>query len=110
MAELLLAPGAARDRLTDGIFLTRDAGEAVGRLEQAIGQADAAAQVQRKLRGALKSGVLAAADEDLLAQARAAGVLDAEEAALLDAWQAQLEQIIAVDAFPADSLPRHGAA
>ena len=110
VAELLLAPGVARDRLTDGIFLTRDADEAIGRLEQAIEQADAAAQVQRKLRGALKSGALVAADQDLLAQAQAAGVLDAEEAALLDAWQARLEQIIAVDAFPADSLPRRGAA
>ncbi|MGK2942520.1 MAG: acyl-CoA dehydrogenase domain-containing protein, partial [Immundisolibacter sp.] len=107
VAELLLAPSDSRDRLTDGIYLSEDPAEATGRLELALAQADAAGQVQRKLRGALKSGELAvSADEDLLAQAQAAGVLDAGEVALLGGYQELLREIIAVDAFPAGSFRR----
>jgi len=107
VADLLLAPGDGRDRLTDGIYLTRDPAEATGRLELAIEQAEVAGQAQRKLRGALKSGALAAvADEDVLAQAQAAGVLDAGEVAVLADYQALVHEIIAVDAFPADSFTR----
>ncbi|HEX2796696.1 MAG TPA: acyl-CoA dehydrogenase domain-containing protein, partial [Immundisolibacter sp.] len=105
VAELLLAPGEARDRLTGGIYLTRDPTEATGRLELAIEQAELAGQAQRKLRGALKAGALSA-DEDVLAQAQDAGVLDAGEAAALADYQALVREIIAVDAFPADSFAR----
>ena len=107
MAGLLLAPGEARDRLTDGIYRSSDVAEATGRLELAIEQADAATQAQRALRGALKSGALAAgADDDVLAQAQAAGVLDAQQAEVLAQYQALVREIIAVDAFPAASLKR----
>jgi acyl-CoA dehydrogenase len=107
VAELLLAPGDGRNRLTDGIYLTRDPAEATGRLELAIEQAEVAGQAQRKLRGALKSGALAAvADEDALAQAQAAGALDAAEVAMLADYQALVREIIAVDAFPAASFRR----
>jgi len=105
---MLLAPGQARDRLTDGIYLTRDPAEATGRLELAVEQADLAGQAQRKLRGALKAGALSA-DDDVLAQAQAAGVLDASEAAALADYQALVREIIAVDAFPAGSLKRPAA-
>ena len=107
VAELLLAPGEARDRLTDGLYQSRDPAEATGRLELAIEQADAAGQAQRALRGALKSGALAAgADDELLAQAQAAGVLDAPQADVLAEYQALVREIIAVDAFAAASLKR----
>ena len=107
VAELLLAPGEARDRLTDGIYLSRDPAEATGRLELAIAEADAAGQARRALRGALKSGTLVdAGDEDLLAQAQAAGVLDARQAELLARYEALVDEIIAVDAFPAASFRR----
>ena len=107
VAGLLLAPGEARDRLTDGIYRSSDVAEATGRLELAIEQADAATQAQRALRGALKSGALAAgADDDVLAQAQAAGVLDAQQAEVLAQYQALVREIIAVDAFPAASLKR----
>lgn len=107
VAELLLAPGEARDRLTDGVYLSRDPAEATGRLELAIEQADAAGLAQRALRGARKSGALAAgADDDLLAQAQAAGVLDAQQAETLAQYQALVREIIAVDAFEAASLKR----
>jgi acyl-CoA dehydrogenase len=110
VAELLLAPGEARDRLTSGIYLNTDADEATGRLELAMTQADAANLAQRALRGAVKSGALTGgADQDLLAQAQAAGVLDAAQATALADYQALLAEIIAVDAFPAESLKRPGA-
>jgi acyl-CoA dehydrogenase len=107
VAELLLAPGEARDRLSAGIYRSRNAAEATGRLELALEQADASGQAQRALRGALKSGALAAgADDELLAQAQAAGVLDAQQADVLAQYQALVREIIAVDAFAAASLKR----
>jgi acyl-CoA dehydrogenase len=107
VARLLLAPGEARDRLTDGIYQSRDVAEATGRLEFAIERADAAGQAQRALRGALKSGALATgADDEVLAQAQAAGVLDAQQADVLAQYQALAREIIAVDAFPGESLKR----
>ncbi|MFZ5492803.1 MAG: acyl-CoA dehydrogenase [Pseudomonadota bacterium] len=110
VAELLLVPSETRDRLTAGIYLNADADEATGRLELAMTQADAANLAQRALRGAVKSGAVAdGADEELLAQARAAGVLDAQQADVLAQYQALVREIIAVDAFPAESLKRPGA-
>ncbi len=107
VAELLLAPGDARDRLSAGIYRSRHTAEATGRLELAAELADAATQAQRALRGALRSGALAAgADEDVLAQAQAAGVIDAQQADVLAQYQALVREIIAVDAFPAESLKR----
>jgi acyl-CoA dehydrogenase len=107
VAELLLAPSEARDRLSAGIHRSRDAAEATGRLELAAELADAATQARRALRGALKSGALAAgADEDVLAQAQAAGVIDAQQADVLAQYEALVREIIAVDAFAATSLKR----
>ncbi|MGE4086476.1 MAG: acyl-CoA dehydrogenase [Immundisolibacter sp.] len=102
VAELLLAPGDARDRLSAGIYRSRDTAEATGRLEIAAELADAATQARRALRGALAAG----ADEDVLAQAQAAGVIDAKQADVLAQYEALEREIIAVDAFAAASLKR----
>jgi hypothetical protein len=78
---------------------------ATGRLELAIEQADLAG-LERATQLALRLAGALSADEDVLAQAQDAGVLDASEAAVLADYQALVREIIAVDAFPADSFAR----
>ncbi len=50
VAQLLLSPSTARDRLTQGIFVTRDPRDPAGRLETALDLTIAAEPLERKLR------------------------------------------------------------
>ncbi len=50
MASLLIRPGAARDRLTDGIYITDDPGDITGCLEDALHKVIKAEPIERRLR------------------------------------------------------------
>ena len=102
-ARLLLEPGAARDRLTDGVYVSRDEREATGALEAAFLATVACEPIEAKLRAAVRDGaLLAQPGSDLAALAHAKGILEAEE---LQRWQrkeALRRRVIAVDDFPSD--------
>jgi acyl-CoA dehydrogenase len=103
VAALLLEPGAARDRLTAGIFAPRSENEPVGRLELAFEAAIACEPIDTKLRAAVKTGRLhARGDDALIAEARSRGVIDAAEAEILVRAKALRRGAIMVDDFPAD--------
>jgi acyl-CoA dehydrogenase len=59
VAEILLTPGAARDRLTAGVYVPRDEDDVIGRLEFAMEAVIAAEPIEAKLRRAVKDGRLA---------------------------------------------------
>jgi acyl-CoA dehydrogenase len=89
-AQIALEPGAARERLTAGMYLPRGE-DATAVLEAAFAAAVACEPIDRKLREAQKQG---------LADPQSA--LNAEE---LSAWQrkeALRRQVIRVDDFPQD--------
>jgi acyl-CoA dehydrogenase len=71
VAEILLTPGAARDRLTAGAYIPRKEDDVVGRLEFAMEAAIKADPMEAKLRRAAKEGKLPQRDE---AERRAAAV------------------------------------
>jgi acyl-CoA dehydrogenase len=105
VATLLMAPGAARDRLLQWIYRTPTPNNAIGRLDALLPDVIAAEPVERKFLKALKAGQLKA--RDYLAQldeARAAGVIDADEHALLRHVREAGEEFIAVDDFTTDEL------
>jgi acyl-CoA dehydrogenase len=103
VAALMLEPGAARDRLTAGIYAPHSHDEAVGRLELAFEAAIACEPIEAKLRAAIKSGQLrAGSDAELIAQAQAEGVIDIAEAAALARAKTLRLGAIMVDDFPAD--------
>jgi acyl-CoA dehydrogenase len=102
-ARIALEPGAARDRLTAGMFISKNESEATGQLEAALLAAIACEPIEKKLREAVKSGALQPRwGVDTAARAHEQGVLSSEE---LQAWQrkeALRREVIKVDDFPQD--------
>lgn len=103
VARLLAEPSAARDRLTQGMYLRPDEADPVGRLEVALELVAPAEAVEAKLRAAGKAGVLhGRSPEERRQSALKQGVISVEEAALLDRFKRVQRDCIMVDDFPHD--------
>ncbi len=101
VARLLQEPGPVRDRLTSGMFLPQEQGEALAVLEQALQLTLKAEPIERRLQQALKQGEIAADTPDGMVEAALqAGVISPGEADTLKAARAAMREVIAVDAFP----------
>ena len=96
-AETILAPGATRDRLTAWTWI---GGGALAELEEAFDLAVAARPLRDRLRGAVRDGVLPAGRPLAVVQdAVTAGLLTAEEGALLHEAEAARKRSLEVDSF-----------
>jgi len=92
ISRLLLEPSSTRDRLTSGIYLTEDPDDAMGRLEYALKMVLDAEDAERKLRDAIRIGLvtsknyaLAVSDaisQNIIDQSEADKILAAHEATL----------------------------
>ncbi|MCZ7654137.1 MAG: acyl-CoA dehydrogenase [Rhodocyclaceae bacterium] len=103
VANLLIAPSAARDRLTAGMYLPRDEHDPVGVVELALEATIKAEGVAAKIRAAQKAGTLSGNSlQEIESQALAHGVITAEEQALLARAHALTAEVIKVDDFPFD--------
>ena len=103
VANLLIAPSAARDRLTAGMYLPRDEHDPVGVVELALEATIKAEGVAAKIRAAQKAGKLSGnSQQEIESQALAHGVITAEEQALLARAHALTAEVIKVDDFPFD--------
>lgn len=99
-AGILLQPGAARERLTRGIFITDDAAYRQGQIEQAFAQAAKVAPIERTLREARRAGLLRKGSPSELAdEALAAGVISEDEAQALQHMAKLRRAVIMVDSF-----------
>jgi len=104
VAESILTPSGVRDRLTKGVFITRDIEDARGRLEVTLEQVVAAEPIEQKIRQAVKSGKLDMATiETLLDQALDAKIINSEEADTVRVANASRAAVIAVDDFTSGS-------
>ncbi len=93
VAQLLLHDSSCRDRLTQGIYINRQAGDATGRIERAFSAVLAAIPVEAKLKQAVKQGLLIkqvaellreqALEKNLITQAEADLLVSAEQARLV---------------------------
>lgn len=120
VAKLLIEPSAARDRLTAETYLPQDVAETVGALEKALEATLAAEPVEARLRSLEKQGRLKDNPEanvrDLAQAAFNAGLLSAEDFALLMRRNELRDRVIHVDDFPFDQrrgqqpAPLHKAA
>ena len=105
VAQLLLAPSATRDRLTDGIFISGNAGDPVGLLEQALPRVIATEPLERRIHKAQIAGELDTTGlQDQLEQAVSKSIITAVEASELKAVREMVAEIIAVDEFDIDVL------
>jgi acyl-CoA dehydrogenase len=101
-AAIALEPGAARDRLTAGMYVPKG-DDATGRLEAAFVATIACEPIDEKLRKAVKKGKVVAqpgADIGLLAKDK--GLITADEYAQWQKKEALRKSVIKVDDFPQD--------
>ncbi len=102
-AKLVLEPGAARDRLTAGMYVGKGEQDVTGALEAAFLATIACEPIERKLREAVKDGRLAPrSGVDTAAAATDKGILTAEELALWQRKESLRKHVIRVDDFPQD--------
>lgn len=102
-ANVVLRWGTARERLTEGLFISGEENDPIYQLEVALECATAAQPVLANLRNAMRSGQLESGDPELrLAEAVSAGIIDEREAAQVRAAIAARQQVIGVDEFPGD--------
>jgi acyl-CoA dehydrogenase len=103
VARLLITPSAARDRLTEGMYLPKSEADPIGCLEAAFEAAVQAEAIEAKLRAAAKAGDLEAASPDELVRAGVvAHVITVEEEARLKRFAKLRDEVIRVDDFPQD--------
>lgn len=101
VVQILLAPGDARDRLTEGVFLPADENQALARLEAALPKVIAAEPVEKKLRELVRRGKLSGEEPlELAAAARDQGLIEAHEYAAVEQAEAARDAVIQVDSFP----------
>lgn len=104
VAQLLLEPSAARDRLTSSCYIPRTENEPVGAIEQALQATLKAEPLQRKLRQLVKSGHLQANPlanvRDMTEAANQVGALSPEEYQILKQYDRLRDIVVRVDDFP----------
>jgi len=102
-ASILLSPSDARDRLTHGVFVPTDENEQLGRLEATLHKVIAAEVIERKLRSAIKSGLLPRLQgEALIDRGLLDGVIDHDEADVVRVANRARRDVIMVDDFSPD--------
>jgi len=107
VADLLLAPGDVRDRLTNEVYLPNDPDAPLARLEDALRKTAAAEPALRKLRRAMQDGALRRGDpETCLDEGLAAGVIAETEAETIRAAVEARRIVIQVDEFDPEYLTR----
>ena len=101
-----MQPGAARDRLTSNIYLPGDENDAVGALEAALHSTLLCEPLQAKVDVARRKDGQVKALEELarIAEARDKGIINAEEALLLERDYALRRKVIMVDDFAPEQL------
>lgn len=100
IARLLLNPSSARDRLTRGIYITDDADDGMGRLENALNKAIDAEDAERKLRDAIHIGLITSPDfETAISEAIKQSIIDQTEADKITASHEATLNAISVDEF-----------
>jgi acyl-CoA dehydrogenase len=103
VARLLIEPSATRDRLTAGMHLPADESDMLGAIELALAATLAAEPIEARMREALKAGRLGVASgAERAAAAVDAGVITADERALLQRAGELSDRVIRVDDFPQD--------
>jgi acyl-CoA dehydrogenase len=103
VAEILLTPGAARDRLTAGTYVPRREDDVIGRLELALEAVIVAEPVEAKLRRAARDGKLAQRTEpERRAAAVKQGIITQAELDHLAYTDRLRHEVIKVDDFDHD--------
>jgi acyl-CoA dehydrogenase len=105
-----MQPGAFRDRMTMGTYVSRDPRDPIGLIEDALEKTIRAEPIESKFTRALKQGIITRRlDRDAISDAIAAEVITMEEAVVLRAADEAADRAIRVDEFDPDELASHSA-
>ncbi|HEX4779276.1 MAG TPA: acyl-CoA dehydrogenase, partial [Usitatibacter sp.] len=103
VANILLTPGDARDRLTKGAYIPDDENDVIGRLEYAMRATIQADAIDAKMRKASKEGLLPQRTlGERRATALAQGIITREELEHLDYADRLRHDVVKVDDFEHD--------
>ncbi|WP_052726547.1 acyl-CoA dehydrogenase [Devosia epidermidihirudinis] len=101
----VLRPGAFRDRLTAGTYVSMDPSDVTGVLEDALIKVTEAEDIEARFVKAARKGVIERRlDRDAIADAVAAGVLNENEAGIMRAADEATDRVVQVDDFAPDEL------
>ncbi len=104
-----MKPSAARDRLTQGMYLPSDENDAVGALEASLASTLVCEPLQAELEKARKERKLKSLDElQLIVEARDKGLITPEQALQLERDYALRRKVIMVDDFATEQLRANG--
>jgi acyl-CoA dehydrogenase len=111
IAELVMNPGEARERLCHFVYRTLEPGNHLGLVQQALELAIAAEPLEKRLRvEGVKTGRVKALDlPGQIREALAAGIITEAEAAQLREYDRKVMEIIHVDDFESHELAAGGA-
>ena len=102
-AKIALEPGAARDRLTAGMYLPKGEADVTGKLEAAFVATIACEPVDEKIRKAVKRGKMTPRPGvELGFVAKESNIISSEEYAQWSRKEALRKAVIKVDDFPQD--------
>lgn len=105
----VLRPGAFRDRLTTGTYVSMDPNDVTGVLEDALIKVTEAEEIEAKFVKAARKGVIERRlDRDAIDDAVAAGVLSGNEAGIMRAADEATDRVVKVDDFAPDELAAEG--
>ncbi|XGC82493.1 acyl-CoA dehydrogenase [Bdellovibrio bacteriovorus] len=100
IASAMLQEGGIRDRLTDGIYMPTDRNQQVARLDYAMSVSLRAEAAEKKIKKAIREGVLPKKKANLLIdEARNKNIITAEEHKLIQESDAVRYDAILVDDF-----------
>ena len=104
LAQLLLEPSDARDRLTQGIHIPDNTSETLGKVEDALPKVIAAEALIKAIRKAQKENIINSdqSEEATIEQALAAEIISTEEASVLKQAAITRNDVIQVDDFDFD--------
>jgi len=103
----VLKPGAFRDRMTVGTYVSVDANDPTGVLEDALIKVTEAEAIEAKFIRAVKKGIVERRlDRDAIEDAVEAGVITSGEATTLRVADEATDRVIRVDDFSSEELER----
>ncbi len=103
-ARVLMSPSESRDRLTDGLYITRDPADPTGAIEYALDCVMAAASAERKIKDSRKKPSYGIAYEDWLQELVSEGIIDSDEAELVAIAAKATHTVVMVDDFPNEQV------
>jgi acyl-CoA dehydrogenase len=111
IVELIINPTATRERLCADIYKTVEPGNPLGMLQEALELAEEVKPLERKVFDAKRRGELKSDDTPgQVEEALQKGIISAEEAQQIMAFDAKVMALIAVDDFAPEELTRNAPA